>query len=196
MATRMEAEPFVQGLGLEKIVHDSFHIYSGDKLKLLVSGVGKMNATMTVTFAIMTFSPDCIINLGAAGSLGNGLLGEVFQIRSIIESDRPDRRRNRQRLYSPQRLEGFNDCVLATRDIPVLDPLERAKVAAEADLIDMEGCAVAHVCKRFKLDCYLYKYVTDNMESPDISDIVENIEKYGQSFFQYCVSLVFPRFQL
>ncbi len=197
MATRMEAEPFITGLELEKEENPSFHIYRRGELVLLVSGVGKMNASMTTTFAIDTFSPDCILNLGAAGSLGDISLGAVFQIKSIVESDRPLRHLNdKPRLYTPQTLDITEDAILATQDIPVIDLGERQELAKAADLVDMEGCAVAHVCKRFKMPCYLFKYVTDNMQNPEISDIVENIENYRDSFFEFCTKELFPAFKI
>lgn len=193
----MEAEPFINGLKLTKEENQSFHIYRKNDLVILVSGVGKMNATMTTTFALDTFSPECIINLGAAGSLGDVSLGSVFEITSIVESDRPLRHLdNKPRLYTPQTLDLIEDAILATQDIPVLDPKERLELAKAAALVDMEGCAVAHVCKRFKIPCYFYKYVTDNMQHPEVSDIVENIENHRDSFFEFCSKQVFPAFNI
>jgi adenosylhomocysteine nucleosidase len=195
MATRMEAEPFINGLQLEKVENDFFHVYQSDDMTLVISGVGKMNATMATTFMLTTFSPEKILNLGAAGSLGDEEIGVVFQVESIVEADRPLRHRNNKpRMYTPQTVDGFTNAVLATRDIPVLDPDERKEVALLADLIDMEGCAVAHVCKRFNTPCYLFKFVTDNIQQPDSSHIVENIEQHKESFFNYCAEKILPKF--
>jgi adenosylhomocysteine nucleosidase len=192
IATKMEAEPFINGLRLTKIENPFFHLYRRDDLLLVITGIGKMNTTMAATFAISTFRPEKILNFGAAGSFANEPIGTVFQVRSIVETDRPVRHLGTERVYTPHTLSGFEDAVLATQDVPVLDPDERRKLAASADLIDMEGCAVAHVCKRFDKPLYLYKFVSDNMEKPELSDIVENIEKYSPSFYQFCLENVFP----
>lgn len=186
MATMMEAEPFIAGLKLEKTDIAFFHTYKSDDYTLIVSGIGKMNAAMAATHVMDIYAPDKILNFGAAGSLGDDPLGTVFQVQSIVESDRPVMHQKKQRWYSPQTIKGFSGAVLATQDIPVLDIEERQRLASTANLIDMEGSAIAHVCKRFKVDCHLFKFVTDNIQSPDHSDIVKNIKEYRASFFEFC----------
>ena len=71
MATRIEADPFIQGLKLEKMENSFFHVYSNDDVTLIISGIGKTNAAMATTYMISTFSPNRILNPGACGSLGH-----------------------------------------------------------------------------------------------------------------------------
>ena len=59
-----------------------FIFYSGtilnEKIVLLLSGIGKVNAAMGTTLLIERFRPDCIINTGSAGGFSNNLsIGDV-----------------------------------------------------------------------------------------------------------------------
>ena len=46
---------------------------SGKQIILLKSGIGKVNAAMQVTSLIAEMHPDCIINSGVAGGIGEGM---------------------------------------------------------------------------------------------------------------------------
>ena len=50
----------------------------GKRIVLTLSGIGKVNAAAATATAILKFSPDCVINTGSAGGLGQGLkVGDV-----------------------------------------------------------------------------------------------------------------------
>jgi len=51
---------------------------SGQDVVLVQSGIGKVNAAMTVTLLKQLFDVDLVINTGSAGALGHGLkVGDV-----------------------------------------------------------------------------------------------------------------------
>ncbi|MGH3444723.1 MAG: hypothetical protein ACRDPB_05060 [Nocardioidaceae bacterium] len=53
---------------------------------------------------------------------------------------------------------------LASGDLFVHDPVDRARLAARADLVDMERYAVAYACTRFDVPVRLVKHVSDNAD--------------------------------
>lgn len=60
----------------------AFEIHCGElhgkRIVLTLSGIGKVNAAAATATAILKFSPDCVINTGSAGGLGQGLkVGDV-----------------------------------------------------------------------------------------------------------------------
>ena len=60
----------------------AFEIHCGELhgkcIVLTLSGIGKVNAAAATATAILKFSPDCVINTGSAGGLGQGLkVGDV-----------------------------------------------------------------------------------------------------------------------
>jgi adenosylhomocysteine nucleosidase len=65
--------------------------------------------------------------------------------------------------YDPrERIElGPSDIVLASGDVFVSDPLVRDRLARWAQLVDMEGYAVAYAAREFGVPVRLVKHVSD-----------------------------------
>ena len=52
--------------------------YAGKCMVLALSGIGKVNAAVATAWVVHQFNPDCVINTGSAGGLGQGLkVGDV-----------------------------------------------------------------------------------------------------------------------
>lgn len=195
MATNLEADPVVERLGLCQVRKTPFKIYEGRNIIMIRSGIGKSNAAMATLYLITEFSPNVILNLGAAGALTEGHpIGSVYQIEKAAEADRPIIKDNSIRFHKPERLEGFDEAILSTRDEGVVTPLDRRNVSIFADLADMEGCAVIQACKRMKTPCYLFKFVSDTPDHQGHHDIVKNIEEYRGSFASYIKDNILPNF--
>ncbi len=53
--------------------------FAGRQMVLCLSGIGKVNAAIATTLLIERFNPDCVINTGSAGGVGDGLkIGDVL----------------------------------------------------------------------------------------------------------------------
>ncbi|WP_416190830.1 5'-methylthioadenosine/adenosylhomocysteine nucleosidase [Neisseria sp. CCUG12390] len=53
-------------------------MFSGKRMVVVLSGIGKVNAAVATAWVIHQFAPDCVINTGSAGGLGKGLkVGDV-----------------------------------------------------------------------------------------------------------------------
>lgn len=186
MATMLEAEPFLQALGLERLQGAPFPVYGNDSLVLVISGIGKANAAMAALFIIIKYNISIVYNLGAAGALRPGMsVGDIFQIDHVIEPDRPRIAGRKIRVYAPDTLPGFKNARLATQDRPVLAAEERGALAASADLVDMEGASVLQACRRAGARCHLFKIVSDTVEHSRDEDIIENIRKVRESLFDF-----------
>lgn len=191
MATMLEAEPFVQGLGLERLEGALFPVYLNDSLVLVISGIGKANAAMAALFIVVKYNVEIIYNLGAAGALRAGMsVGDIFQIDRVIESDRPRIAGREMRAYAPDTLDGFKSASLATQDRPAVLADERVSLAEYADLVDMEGAAVLQACRRAGARCHLFKIVSDTVEHSRDEDIVENIRRVRWSLCEFFASEV------
>jgi len=193
MATMLEATPFVQGLSLKKSEEKPFALFQNDNTLLIISDIGKANAAMASAYCCQKFNPACIWNLGAAGATRFSYpLGEIFHINEIFEYDRPEFKSGRPHIHRPNTLKGFKTAKLATGDQVVLDPDERSKISINADLIDMEGAAVAQACSRFQTKCYMFKFVSDTPDHTLDEDIVKNIRMFRASFFDFFINSVMP----
>ena len=150
------------------------HLKPGDRL--YVSGIGKVNAAAATQKAICE-GADEIWNAGLCGGFGDDIaVGDVFGVESAVEYDFDLAKLNGTRVgqlneYGTPYLEmaradgaeelkcrilatgdhfndGENDYVLITRELG-------------ASLRDMEGAAIAHVCKRNGVKCVSVKCVTN-----------------------------------
>ena len=95
---------------------------------LVVCGIGKVNAAMGATYCCMTFKPDVVINLGAAGATDTSCaLKGIYHISKIFEFDRPTLRTGKPHMTIPNTIDTFNLAPLATQDRAILLPEERTR---------------------------------------------------------------------
>ena len=193
MATRLEAQPFLKGLKADEPKEHPVPTYRSDRTVLVISGIGKVNAAIATTYCHLAFRPDLILNLGAAGSTGPSHgRGDMLHITKVVEYDRPHLGSNASRVHIPEVLSGFPTATLATQDHAVVDERSRKKVAAVADLVDMEGASVVHAARTFGIPCYLFKFVSDTPDHTGESDIIDYIRSCRTPFFEYITNSALP----
>src|SRR5690349_18477657 len=142
--------------------------YLPDGVPVVITGMGKTNAAIETTRALVAFGDTTeltVLNVGTAGALQDGHAG-LFRPSVVINHDL-SAEAIRSLGYDPEeRLElGTGDgTVLASGDVFVTDPLVRAALAERADLVDMEAYGVALACARLGADLELVKHVSDNAD--------------------------------
>ena len=137
-------------------------------LPVVVTGIGKTAAATAVTRALSETDRDglVVLNIGTAGALrpereGLFLPGRVVNHDISAASLRALGVDPRDELT----LEGGDDTVLASGDTFVTDPVLRDRLAARADLVDMEGFAVAFACDALGVPVRLVKHVSDRADA-------------------------------
>ncbi|MDT8390904.1 MAG: hypothetical protein RRC34_10395 [Lentisphaeria bacterium] len=171
MATELEAEPLISEHGFAAAGEHPFPTYSHGDVVLVLSGIGKANAAAAAAWLITTFAPRRVINAGAAGATGHDTdLGDIFQIDTVFEFDRPRLRGEGVETFSPSLIAGPPALRLATQDHTVTSAEERRWVSQFAELVDMEGAAVAGTCDRFGVPAVLIKFVSDTHDGHSIAD--------------------------
>lgn len=186
MATYIEAAPFIESGQFTPVEKKPIPVYQHKSLYLIISGVGKANAAIATTYFITKYNTEIMYNIGAAGSTTDRYrLGEIIQIDSVIEYDRPPITGSGVRHNRPDILPGFTCAVLATQDRPVVSADEREKVGKIASLVDMEGAAFVQACRLFRVKSYLFKIVTDTPSHTADKEIVENIRKTRDILFRF-----------
>ncbi|MFD8703942.1 nucleosidase [Kitasatospora sp. NPDC059648] len=135
-----------------------------DRLPVLLTGIGKVNATAALaTVLARGEQPSEVINLGTAGALRPGWEG-IHHVVQVIQHDLNSEvlRALTGRSYGAPLVVGRGDGpVLATGDLFVDSPAAKERLAEHADLVDMEGYAVAAVAHRAGVPVRLVKYVSD-----------------------------------
>lgn len=135
-------------------------------LPVLLTGVGKVRAALSVTKALASGPlPSEIINLGTAGALHTGLAGN-YEISRVLEHDFDSvsiELLTGQRFGAPIDLDGDGP-VLATGDVFVSDPVLKADLANRAHLVDMEGYAVVSAAQAHGVRVRVIKHVSDDAD--------------------------------
>ena len=147
------------------------HLKAGDRL--YVAGIGKVNAAAATQKAICE-GADEIWNAGLCGGFGDGIaVGDVFTVDRAVEYDFDLARLNGTAVgvlneydtpYLPfWPVGGLTARTLATGDHFNDSEADYALITKElgASLRDMEGAAIAHVCKREGVRCHAVKCVTN-----------------------------------
>ncbi|WP_182452020.1 nucleosidase [Streptacidiphilus sp. P02-A3a] len=147
------------------VAEEAAHLDAG--LPVLLTGMGKVNAAVAVASVLAGAArPASVVNLGTAGALQPGWSG-THEVSTVIQHDldaavlhlltgedvgvaidlRPD--------------SAASGPVLATGDLFVSDEDARRRLAERADLVDMEGFAVAAAARAAGLPVRLVKHVSD-----------------------------------
>jgi adenosylhomocysteine nucleosidase len=152
-------------------------------LPRVVLGVGKVNAALAVAGALADprSRPDLVLNLGTAGALRPGWEG-THEIGVVAQHDLDS--------VVLEQLTGYrygapivlgDGARLATGDMFVTDAAVRDRIAERADLVDMEGYAVAAACRAAGVDVRLVKHVTDSADSGARQAWVDTVQDASQA---------------
>lgn len=140
---------------------EAAHLHVSE-LPVLVTGAGKVNAAVSVATALGQYSPSRVVNLGTAGALRDGLQG-THVIGTVIQHDLDDAalfHLSGLHFGEPIRVAQTGP-ILATGDAFIADDATRALLAVSADLVDMEGYAVAMAAMTAGIPVTLVKRVSD-----------------------------------
>lgn len=180
---------------------------------LVEAGIGKVNAARVTQVLIDKFEVCAIINVGVAGTakdelnMGDIVIGErvvqhdfditafghpkgfISNVGQFIESDKQLLSKMRQTI------EKFNDSefkikigVVASGDIFCTDPRMKDKIRNkfDADAIEMEGAAIAQVCKLDNIPFIIIRTISDN---PNLNNVI-TYEEYLSMATKRCANII------
>lgn len=138
-----------------------------DRLPVLLTGMGKVNAAAALAAVLAGGQqPVEVVNLGTAGALRPGWAG-THEVAQVVQHDLDSRvlAQLTGRSYGgPLTLRDGSGPTLATGDLFVSDPDARERLARTADLVDMEGYAIATAARRAGVPVRLVKHVSDEAD--------------------------------
>ncbi|HEV2071788.1 MAG TPA: nucleosidase [Acidimicrobiales bacterium] len=134
-------------------------------VRVCITGPGKVRSAVALARALAEAPAQRVVNIGTAGALRDGLPGGAHRIGRIIEHDFDAAAIERltARRYDPD-IDLGEGLTLATGDGFIADASKRVALAEHADLVDMEGFAIAHTARSFRLACAVFKIVTDSAD--------------------------------
>lgn len=179
IAMQSEADPLICNMTEVK----NFDVYGkkivrgklcGQEIGAVICGVGKVNAAAGAQYAIDCLNADIIINIGVAGGLNDGLkIGRIYAVSEAVQYDFDLMQLNGTKIGT---LDEFEDnylplCTRAVYPFKKLATGDRFNDSAEdfrlltevlgADIRDMEGGAIAQVCKHAGIPFYSFKAISD-----------------------------------
>lgn len=146
------------------VAEEAAHLDGG--LPVLLTGMGKVNASVALATVLARGPlPAAVVNLGTAGALRPGLEG-THEIGEVIQHDLDSevlRTLTGATFGPPLTLDaaGPSRRVLATGDLFVAEESARQRLAERADLVDMEGYAVASAALAAGVPVRVVKHVSD-----------------------------------
>ncbi|MEY9840268.1 adenosylhomocysteine nucleosidase [Streptacidiphilus sp. EB103A] len=146
------------------VAEEAAHLDGG--LPVLLTGMGKVNASVALATVLARGPlPAAVVNLGTAGALRPGLEG-THEIGEVIQHDLDTevlRTLTGATFGPPLTLDaaGPSRPVLATGDLFVAEESARQRLAERADLVDMEGYAVASAALAAGVPVRVVKHVSD-----------------------------------
>jgi nucleoside phosphorylase len=145
-----------------------------NSVPLYVSGIGKVNAAAAAQKAIIETGAEAIVNIGLSGGFDSKMeVGALREVVSAVEYDFDLAKLNGTRVgqkdeYDTPYIETatvglYESGILATGDHFNDSENDFSLICEDlkASLRDMEGAAIAHVCKKAGVKCFLLKCVTN-----------------------------------
>lgn len=156
-----------------------------DGVRVLYTGVGKVNAASAATTVLLTHEPTLVINYGTAGKLISSLSGLV-EVSRVIQRDMmamPLAPRGTTPLTDGPHahVSTFDGVVCGTGDsfVTTADPWLTDN---GVHIVDMELFAIAHVCQRHGIPWRAFKFITDDANEGAAQDWSANFRR-GQDLF-------------
>ena len=169
LATLDEARPLLTQLAAESLVAEPFATYwfaaSGRRPSgfVVISGMGGKQAAAATVYAITTRGASFIINLGICGALSCGLApGHLCCITAVGDEETLAQGIPLQTVEGPNTVwHTLPTARLVSVREPVFGGERKIRLAAQADVVEMEGAAVAETCCQHNVPCTLLKGVSD-----------------------------------
>jgi adenosylhomocysteine nucleosidase len=176
-AMLVEFLPLVAKLKAQKL--DGVLLYELPTAAVVIGGIGEKYARRATEIAIAHAQPRLVVSAGIAGAISGELrIGDVGHVREIVE------------VPSGQRYATSNggDWLLATSQ-DVSDAIEKQELLTKygADVVDMEGAAVAEVAKQHQLDFAAIKAISDDaqFQMPPLNKFIKDGKFDTRRFLVY-----------
>jgi 4-hydroxybenzoate polyprenyltransferase len=140
--------------------------------------MGKTRAAEATEYVIARRSVTNVVSIGICGALSErSRPGTLLRIASAIDGDRVLAGEDTDDLpCEGAEWATLPSARLATVDEPVYQVERRTKLASRADVVDMEGLAIATVCRRLGVRVGMLKGVSDLADDSGKADILANID--------------------
>ncbi len=157
-----------------------------DGYSCLFTGIGKVNAAISLTESLSVSRPEMIINLGSAGS-ATFKRGEVVCCTSFIQRDMDVRGLGFELYETPlsgigvplhygMKIAGIPDAICGTGD-----NFEMNHQVNDYHVVDMEAYPLALIARRFNIPFLCLKYISDGADGTAADDWNIHVHKAAEA---------------
>ena len=169
---------------------ESQGLFEKENIPVFYTGLGKVNAALTAMDVIHTTRCKTIINLGTAGSRAFKT-HELVEVSAFVQRDMDVSPLGFQIGETP--FDPLPGAIELTPHFPELpkgicgtgDNFETGSPKLYADLVDMEGYAIAKVCRKMNVRMISLKYVADGADHNSHTDWGANLIPGSEKLLQY-----------
>lgn len=180
---------------LMALQNESQGLFEKENIPVFYTGIGKVNAALTAMDVVHKTQCKVIINLGTAGS-GKFKTHELVEVSSFVQRDMdisPLGFKVGETPFDP--LPGAIDLIPYFPELPkgvcsTGDNFETGTPKLPSDLVDMEGYAIAKVCRKMGVQMISLKYITDGADHNAHNDWAANLIPGSQKLLQYYKKMV------
>jgi|TARA_B110000285_G_scaffold153156_1_gene170965 adenosylhomocysteine nucleosidase len=154
---------------------------------VLITGVGKINATRVLVDYIIKQKPKQIINYGTAAKCSRRVeVGKIYEIKKFIQRDMNATQLGFETYQTPFGKGAINTGLVLPSNL-VCGTGDNfwegdSQFTAEYDVADMEAYALASVCEEYKIRFRCFKYISDDGNA---DQWIENCKKGVKLFKEY-----------
>ena len=154
---------------------------------VLITGVGKINATRVLVDYIIKQKPKQIINYGTAAKCSRRVqVGKIYEIKKFVQRDMNATQLGFETYQTPFG-KGAIDTGLVLPSNLVCGTGDNfwegdSQFTAEYDVADMEAYALASVCEEYKIPFRCFKYISDEGNA---DQWIDNCKKGVKLFKEY-----------
>ena len=207
-ATLREARPLIDALAAVEAPGAVFSTWKAEvgigdrrhRLRLLVSGVGKVAAAAATAGLLNGKQIHRLINFGACGALLDHpdlTPGTLCQVGRAVEGDRLDMGDSPAQAVACRQVAttGLVPVDLVTVDRPVFDAERRLILATLGQVVDMEGAAIARTAAWYGVPCTLLKGITDPAGEGDRHRLQANLDQVAAALAQKLLEILQQPYQ-
>lgn len=158
-----EAKSIIEKYNLKNINNKNFRIYEGDEIRLIISGIGKINSAIATTYFLNTFNfmdTDIILNIGYAGTNNTKYnIGDQFLINNIFDTA------TNKNSY----LDMIYKINMKEESVATVDKILNQNINSNYKLFDMEASAFYSACNKFikRDNIFVVKIISDYIFDKD-----------------------------
>ena len=151
--------------------------------RIAYTGVGKVNAAITIEREIAAQKPQVIINFGTAGSLSPNHQG-IVEVSQFYQRDMDVRGLGFALGQTPFEGDAPIDFGRPGLSCGTGDQSVTAPPELSTDLVDMEAYALAKSARDHQIDFYCFKYISDQADDAATTSWQDNVQKGAGLFVE------------